>query len=96
LLALGGVRKKCGEEGADRQSQDDPAWIASARFRRGEGRATSPQQLGLDKKKSKYAVPTAQDIDDAKSWSAAYNRSCQKYYYYHKGTNEIRWDMPLG
>jgi hypothetical protein len=93
LLALGGVRKKRGEEGADCQSQDDPALITSARFRRGEGCATSPQKLGLDKKKSKYAVPTAQDIDDAKSWSAAYNWSCQKYYYYHKGTKKTHWDM---
>jgi hypothetical protein len=48
------------------------------------------------RKKSKSVVPTAQDIDDAKSWSTAYDQSCDKYYYYHKGTKETSWDMPLG
>ncbi len=46
LLALGGVRKKRGEEGADCQRKDDPVWMVSARFRQGEGCATSPQKLG--------------------------------------------------
>jgi hypothetical protein len=50
--------------------------MVSACLRWGKGHATASKK---NKKKSKSAIPTAQDIDDAKSWSAAYNQSCDKY-----------------
>jgi hypothetical protein len=66
--------------------------MVSACLRQGNGCATASKK---NKKKSKSAVLTAQDIDDTKSWSTANDQSCEKYYYYCKGTKEISWDMPL-
>ena len=39
---------------------------------------------------------TPQDIAHAKKWKAKLDKSSGKYYYYHRETKEVKWEMPLG
>ena len=45
---------------------------------------------------SSTPIPTSQQIDDAKKWKATFDKSSNKYYYYHRETKEVTWVKPLG
>lgn len=41
-------------------------------------------------------LPTPEDINEAKSWKAAFDTNVNKEYYFHVGTNEVTWIKPMG
>jgi hypothetical protein len=88
-----GRRKKSMEEAPENQSAAKTAGATS-----GSGAdITKANVLKKKMRKSKTdAEDAARDIEDAKNWKSAYDRSCEKHYYYHKDTMAVSWDKPLG